>query len=93
MRPALPIAADGGFRDNNLGDLRIDAESEDSEYEDSGEDEQDRASIEAQDGSAENEDPTPSVDQNANIIMENGPVAADGSGEESLGSSPDCRLE
>ena len=92
MRPALPIAADGGFQNNNLGNHQVDAESEDSEYEDSEEDEQDHASNEAQDGSAEDEGQGPVVDHSVNLAIANGPVGAEGS-DDSLGSSPECRLE
>ena len=92
MRPAEQVTANGGFQGNNLGDHDLGEELDGSEYEYSGDDELDNASHEAQHGSAEDEGQAPVVDHNANVVVENGPVMNEGSGEDSLGSSPDCSL-
>ena len=90
IRPANQVAANGGFQDLNLGDHDLSEESSEHEY--SEDEELDNASNEAQNGSAEDEGQAPAVDHNANLVVVNGPVGAEGSGD-SLGSSPECSLE
>ena len=93
VRPAPRVGYEGGFQGGNPGDNVLPDESDSADDEYSDEENADNASNEAQQGSEEEGAAAPAVNPNQDTVMENGVEGREGSGESSLGSSPDCRLD